>query len=82
MSKGINFSATTANGREYSTPSFFFEGLTLLFIGLKLGGVVDWSWWWVLAPLWIPAGIALVFLAVILLFVSAGHRSITRKRGW
>jgi len=31
-----------------------FTGLlTVLFIGLKLGGVIDWSWWWVLSPLWI-----------------------------
>ena len=30
----------------------FFGLLTLLFIGLKLGGVINWSWWWVLAPLW------------------------------
>jgi hypothetical protein len=28
--------------------------LTVLFIGLKLGGVIDWSWWWVLCPLWGP----------------------------
>lgn len=28
--------------------------LTVLFVGLKLGGVVDWSWWWVVSPLWIP----------------------------
>lgn len=36
--------------------------LTVLFIGLKLGGVIDWSWWWVLSPLWIGFSIiALVF---------------------
>ena len=33
-----------------------FAGLlTILFIGLKLTGVISWSWWWVLSPLWIPA---------------------------
>lgn len=36
--------------------------LALLFIGLKLGGVITWSWWWVLAPLWIP--IALVLFVI------------------
>jgi hypothetical protein len=25
----------------------------LLFLGLKLTGHIDWSWWWVTAPLWI-----------------------------
>ena len=24
--------------------------LTLLFIGLKLTGYIDWSWWWVASP--------------------------------
>ena len=27
--------------------------LTILFIGLKLADVIAWSWWWVLAPVWI-----------------------------
>ena len=39
--------------------------LLVLFIGLKLGGVITWSWVWVLAPAWIPAALALLFLAVL-----------------
>ena len=31
----------------------FVGALTLLFIALKLMGYIDWSWWWVLAPLWV-----------------------------
>lgn len=38
--------------------------LTLVFIILKLCKVIAWSWVWVLAPLWIPLGIAIVFLIV------------------
>lgn len=38
--------------------------LTILFIGLKLGHVIDWSWWWVLSPSLIPVGILLVVMAV------------------
>ena len=37
--------------------------LGLLFIGLKLGGVIDWSWAWVLAPFWI--GALLVVFAIV-----------------
>ena len=37
----------------------FLGLLQILFIGLKLTGYVDWSWWWVLAPVWIPVCIAL-----------------------
>ncbi len=32
--------------------------LQVAFIVLKLCKVIDWSWWWVLAPTWIPIGIA------------------------
>jgi membrane protein DedA with SNARE-associated domain len=42
----------------------FTELLALLFIGLKLGGVIDWSWWWVLSPILIPVGLFVVFAAV------------------
>jgi hypothetical protein len=45
----------------------FFGLLALLFIGLKLGGFITWSWWWVLAPLWIPAAIVLLVIAFCLL---------------
>jgi len=38
--------------------------LGLLFIGLKLGNVIAWSWWWVLAPFWIPFAILAVVTAV------------------
>ena len=34
--------------------------LLVLFIGLKLTGYIDWSWWWVLSPLWIPFSIAFI----------------------
>lgn len=46
--------------------------LTLIFITLRLipdgdGHVIDWSWWWVLSPLWITAGL----IALFVLFVMA-----------
>jgi len=40
-----------------------FPGLlAILFIGLKLGHVIEWPWLWVLSPLWIPLAIVLVVL--------------------
>ena len=39
------------------------ELMFLVFLVLKLIGFIDWSWWWVTAPLWIP------FIIVIVLFV-------------
>lgn len=43
----------------------FASALTLLFIGLKLGHVIDWSWWWVLSPLWIPFALAMMILLIV-----------------
>jgi len=37
--------------------------LTIVFITLKLLGKIDWSWWWVVSPLWIPAVIVIVGLS-------------------
>ena len=43
-----------------------FAGLlAVLFIGLKLGGVIAWSWWWVLSPIWLPVVLVLFLRAVI-----------------
>lgn len=42
----------------------FVSLLTVLFIGLKLTGYIDWSWWWVLSPIWISWAVLLVVLAV------------------
>ena len=43
----------------------FASLLTLLFIALKLTGVITWPWIWVLAPLWIGFIVA-VLIAVVL----------------
>jgi hypothetical protein len=43
----------------------FAAALFLLFLGLKLGHAIAWSWWWVTAPLWIPGGIAVLILVGI-----------------
>jgi hypothetical protein len=42
----------------------FSNALAILFIGLKLGGVISWSWIWVLSPLWIPLALLLLILAI------------------
>ena len=55
-------SNTTSGG------SSFAALLTVLFIGLKLLGKIDWSWWWVLSPIWISAAIALVLIGMFILW--------------
>ena len=39
--------------------------LVIVFIVLKLVGVIHWSWWWVLSPIWITL-ILLILCAALL----------------
>jgi len=47
--------------------------LFLIFMTLKLCHVIDWSWWWVTAPLWGGLALLLVIIvgALILLGIAA-----------
>jgi len=45
----------------------FFGLLTVLFIGLKLTNYIDWSWWWVLSPLWIPISVVAIIMIGVLI---------------
>jgi len=41
--------------------------LTIAFVVLKLCGVINWGWLWVLAPLWIPAALVVLFLIIFVI---------------
>jgi hypothetical protein len=53
-------SAAEEKEGEEMTP---FDVITIVFITLKLTGVIAWSWWWVTAPTWL--GFCVCFLAFI-----------------
>lgn len=42
--------------------------LAILFIVLKLTGIIKWSWLWVLSPAWICIAFWLIVIAIILIF--------------
>ena len=44
----------------------FLGLLAILFIGLKLTDHIDWSWWWVLAPLWVLPAVLLAIGGLVL----------------
>lgn len=49
--------------------------LTIIFVVLKLIGVITWSWLWVLSPLWIAFLIGLVFWGIAAIIIGlAGRR--------
>ena len=54
-----------ANNSDYGTGGVGFCGLlAIVFIVLKLCGVISWSWWWVLSPIWIPIAIAVLIIII------------------
>lgn len=55
----------TAENDKPSRSGVSFTGLLfLVFLTLKLCGVIDWSWWWVTAPLWVPLVVVVLVLLI------------------
>jgi len=49
--------------------------LGIAFVVLKLCHVIDWSWWWVLAPFWVPLALVLVLgVVVVPIMALKGNR--------
>lgn len=44
--------------------------LLIAFVILKLCHVIDWSWWWVLSPIWIPFILLIVIIILIYYFTK------------
>ena len=61
--------------KDYSSSGgVSFAGLlTVAFIVLKLCGIINWSWVWVLAPIWISA-IIVVIILIVLFIVEKKNR--------
>lgn len=58
-----------------SSSGIGFVGLlTIAFIVLKLMGYIDWSWWWVLSPIWIATTIVVVVIAAIITVSALADR--------
>ena len=46
----------------------FFGLLSLMFIGLKLTEVINWSWWLVLLPMYGPLVVFLIIVGTVVAF--------------
>lgn len=56
--------------------------LLVAFVVLKLTGYIGWSWWWVLAPFWIPLVMVTavaVFIGVVVAVLSFPDRDVNRR---
>lgn len=79
--RGCIFVGNNNMSKEQNIISFNSSILTILFVVflvLKLTGNIDWSWWWVTSPLWLPLAIVIGFAAlmitvgIILVIVNKG----------
>jgi ABC-type Fe3+-siderophore transport system permease subunit len=66
------------NEQATSSGLGFGAVLFIVFLVLKLTNVIDWSWWWVTAPLWIPIGLAVMIFIVTALVIIV--KAIKRKK--
>ena len=57
-----------SEGRVVHTGPNIISLLLVLFIGLKLTGYIDWSWWWVLSPLWIVLIITVLVISGLFIY--------------
>lgn len=66
---------------EVTTGGISFSGVLLIvFVVLKLVGVIDWSWWWVLSPFWIPFSIVIIFGLIVLILSIIGKIYVKRRK--
>ena len=57
-----------------------FSGLLFIaFLILKLCNIIDWSWWWVTAPLWMPLAFVIV-VSIVCVIVLAISEAIENRR--
>ena len=55
------------------------EMVLIVFLVLKLAGIITWPWWQVLSPLWAPVA-ALLAIEMALAFIWLAGRLIHRKK--
>jgi hypothetical protein len=63
-----NNSSNTGGGMGLGTILF------LIFLVLKLTNYINWSWWWVTAPLWITAILYIVIVTIFINFIQRRGR--------
>lgn len=78
MSENKKFELPKSFGTHSLVSGSLCSLLTIFFIVLKLdpGGhltsrVTEWSWWWVLSPLWLPSAACIGLVAVIFVIAIA-----------
>jgi len=64
-----------SESKNVSVNGISFGGaLFLVFLVLKLCHVIDWSWWWVTAPLWIGIPLVAILFVIVTLIIYFADR--------
>lgn len=58
----------------------FWGLLQIVFITLKLLDKISWSWWLVLAPMWVPTAILIVAAVAVAIFYGIAGKISDRRR--
>lgn len=49
--------------------------IQVVFLILKLTNLINWSWWWVLAPMWMSLLFAILVIVVVVLILLAAQKN-------
>jgi hypothetical protein len=63
-----------SNNAEVNTNMAPSTMLTIVFMALKLTGVIDWSWWWVMSPVLIHISLIIIAFLFLLWFVNKNNK--------
>lgn len=70
-------------GNKRSGGNIGFVGLlTIAFVVLKLCKVINWSWLWVLSPIWISAALMVLIVIGLIVWAKAHKTQIDWKVWW
>lgn len=63
------------NTSSHGSGGIGFAGLlTIVFITLKLLGVINWSWVWVLSPIWISMVLLSILVMILFIVMDAEYK--------
>ena len=61
---------------QRSSGIIFCGLLFLVFLVLKLTNIINWSWWWITAPLWIPAILIIIFVLLVAIALTKANKDL------
>lgn len=68
------------NNNNSSSGISIFSLLTIIFVVLKLVGVINWSWWWVLSPFLIGCAISVIIIVIYVIILERSGSCTVQKR--